>query len=105
MKIQLDTAARQFLKGLAQTIKPVTLIGNKGLTDAVIRETAIHLEAHELIKVQVQNDEREEREAIFDQLCDALDAAPVQHIGKQLVLWRPSDKQKITLPSTKRKKS
>lgn len=103
MKIQLDTAARQFLKSMAHTIKPVTIIGNKGLTDAVIREVAVHLDAHELIKVRVQNDEREEREAVFEQLCDALDAAPVQHIGKLLVLWRPSDKQKIVLPTTKRK--
>jgi len=41
--------------------------------------------------VRVLGDEREQREAIYQELCDALNAAPIQHIGKLLVLWRPME--------------
>lgn len=103
MKIELQPFQRQHLKGLAQTLNPVVMIGNNGLTDAVIREIAINLDAHELIKVRVQGDDREARVAIYEKICDDLDAAQVQHIGKLLVLYRPSDKQRIELPKSKKK--
>lgn len=77
------------------------MIGNNGLTDAVIREIAINLDAHELIKVRVLGDDREARVAMFEQICEDPGAAPVQHIGKLLVLWRPSDKERIVLPKNK----
>ena len=64
------------------------MIGDQGLTAAVIREIERSLKAHELIKVRAANDEREEREAWLDEICNALHAAPVQHIGKTLVIWR-----------------
>ena len=53
------------------------------------RETDAALKAHGLVKVRVFSDERETRESVFAALCDQLEAAPVQHIGKLLVLWRP----------------
>lgn len=54
--------------------------------------------AHELIKVRVLGDDRDGREAWFQELCSQLDAAPVQHIGKLLVLYRPAKKARIRLP-------
>lgn len=104
MQINLTPVQRQHLKGLAHALNPVVMIGHQGLTDAVVREIAKALDAHELIKVRVLGDEREARIAIYEQICDGLDAAPVQHIGKLLVLYRPSDKQRITLPKDKKKK-
>jgi len=65
------------------------MIGQEGLTPAVLKETDAALNAHGLIKVRVQGDDREQREAIYQQLADELGAAPIQHIGKLLVLWRP----------------
>ena len=65
------------------------MIGGDGLTAAVQKEVDAALNAHGLIKVRVFNDDRSAREAIYQQLCDALNAAPIQHIGKLLVLWRP----------------
>ncbi len=65
------------------------MIGNDGLTPAVAKETDAALKAHGLIKVRVQGDDRAAREAIYLQLADQLSAAPIQHIGKLLVLWRP----------------
>ncbi|CUA81667.1 MULTISPECIES: YhbY family RNA-binding protein [Gulbenkiania] len=102
MKIELSPVERQYLKGLAHTLNPVVMIGNNGLTDAVMREIAISLDAHELIKIRVQGDDRDARIAMYEQICDDLDAAPVQHIGKLLVVWRPSDKQRIVPPKSKK---
>ena len=65
------------------------MIGGDGLTDPVLKETDSALKAHGLIKVRVLGDDRTAREAMFAQLCDELGAAPIQHIGKLLVLWRP----------------
>lgn len=76
------------LKAQAHHLHPVVMVGQKGLTDAVIRETDTALRAHELIKVRVFSDEREERVAICDELCMAVGAQLVQHIGKLLVLYR-----------------
>ncbi len=65
------------------------MIGGDGLTPAVLKEADAALKAHGLIKVRVLGDDRAAREAIYTQMCDQLDAAPIQHIGKLLVLWRP----------------
>ena len=71
------------------------MIGNEGLTPAVRKEADAALKAHGLIKIRVLGDDREAREGIYQQLCDELGAAPIQHIGKLLVLWRPKpQKQK-----------
>nr|WP_211222887.1 ribosome assembly RNA-binding protein YhbY [Paludibacterium yongneupense] len=96
--MELTPAERQYLKGLAHGLKPVVMIGNNGLSESVVREIAISLDAHELIKVRVQGDDRAVRIALYERICDELGAAPVQHIGKLLVLWRPSDKQRVVLP-------
>ena len=65
------------------------MLGSDGLTDAVKKETDAALSAHGLIKVRVQSDDRASREVIFQALANELNAAPIQHIGKLLVLWRP----------------
>ena len=101
MKIELSAFERQHLKGIAHGLNPVVMIGNQGLTESVLREIAINLDAHELIKVRVLGDDRDARVAMYNQICDELSAAQVQHIGKLLVLWRPSEKQRIVLPKKK----
>lgn len=74
----------------------MVLIGGDGLTAAVQKEVDAALKAHGLIKVRVFNDDRAAREQMFATLADALDAAPIQHIGKLLVLWRPlPEKEKV----------
>ncbi|MFN3617276.1 MAG: YhbY family RNA-binding protein [Aquabacterium sp.] len=87
--IELTTAERRAHRADAHHLDPVVMIGNDGLTPAVVKETDSALKAHGLIKVRVLGDDRAAREAIFAQLCDQLNAAPIQHIGKLLVLWRP----------------
>ena len=87
--IQLTIAERKAHRAEAHHLDPVVMIGNDGLTPAVIKETDAALNAHGLIKVRVLGDDREQREAMYQQLADQLGAAPIQHIGKLLVLWRP----------------
>ncbi len=88
-QIQLDPKQRQALKGRAHALDPVVLLGAQGLTDAVLKEIDRALATHELIKVRVPGDDRDEREAMFRQVADQLGAACVQAIGKLLVFWRP----------------
>src|SRR4051812_12708543 len=87
--IQLTPAQRKEKRADAHHLDPVVLIGGDGLTPAVVKETDAALNAHGLIKVRVFSDERETRDNILAALADQLDAAPIQHIGKLLVLWRP----------------
>ena len=87
--IQLTPAQRKDKRADAHHLDPVVLIGGEGLTPAVRREVDAALKAHGLIKVRVFSDERETREQILATLAEELNAAPIQHIGKLLVLWRP----------------
>ncbi|EWS56486.1 MULTISPECIES: YhbY family RNA-binding protein [unclassified Methylibium] len=94
--IQLTPAERKAHRADAHHLDPVVMIGGEGLTPAVTKEADAALKAHGLIKVRVFSDERETREAIFATLCEQLGAAPVQHIGKLLVLWRPVEPKEKT---------
>jgi putative YhbY family RNA-binding protein len=87
--IQLTPAQRKEHRASAHHLDPVVMIGGDGLTEAVTREVDAALKAHGLVKVRVFADDRAAREAMLAQLADELDAAPIQHIGKLLVLWRP----------------
>ena len=87
--IELTPAERKDKRGLAHHLDPVVMIGADGLTPAVEREVDAALRSHGLIKVRMFSDERATREAALSALADKLGAAPVQHIGKLLVLWRP----------------
>lgn len=88
-QIQLTPAQRKVHRAEAHHLHPVVMIGNDGLTDAVKKETDGALNAHGLIKIRVFSDDRTAREAMFQTLSEDLNAAPIQHIGKLLVLWRP----------------
>ena len=87
--ISLTPAERKVHRAAAHHLDPVVMIGAEGLTPAVVKEVDSALKAHGLIKVRVFSDDRTGREAMLQHLCDGLTAAPIQHIGKLLVLWRP----------------
>jgi putative YhbY family RNA-binding protein len=89
--LTITPTQRKSLKADAHDLSPVVMIGGDGLTTAVIKEAKLAIGHHGLIKIRVFGDDRETRVAIYEELCDKLDAAPVQHIGKLLVLWRPKD--------------
>ena len=84
----LTSPQRRALRAKAHALNPVVAIGQHGLTPAVLHEIDVALLAHELIKIRVFSDDRAERELLYARICAELDAAPVQHIGKLLVVWR-----------------
>lgn len=88
-ELALTRDERLQLRARAHHLDPVVLLGAAGLTEAVVKETDRALTAHELIKVRIPGDDREERAVIGLQLADRLGAARVQVIGKLLVLFRP----------------
>ena len=87
----LSPKQRQALKAQAHALKPVVMIGQNGLTDAVVREADMALKAHELIKIRVRNDDRDEREQFAQIFCERLNAHLVAHSGKLIILWRKNE--------------
>ena len=86
----LASAQRRAFRAKAHSLHPVVAIGQHGLTPAVLHEIDVNLLAHELIKIRVLGDDRDPREALLARICSDLDAAPVQHLGKILTIWRPA---------------
>lgn len=87
--LTLTPAQRKEHRAAAHHLNPVVMIGAEGLSPAVLAEADAALKAHGLIKLRVFSDDRAAREALLGELAGQLGAAPVQHIGKLLVLWRP----------------
>ena len=96
-QITLTPAQRKVHRAEAHHINPVVHIGGDGLTPAVTKEADGALKAHGLIKIRVFSDDRVAREGMLQQLAEQLDAAPIQHIGKLLVLWRPMPEKEKTV--------
>jgi RNA-binding protein len=102
---QLSPVQRRALRAAAHHLNPVVSISQKGLTPSVLAEIDRCLKAHELIKLRLYGIEREDREALFLEICTALNCAEVQHIGNLLVLWRanPEQEAKESAPARRRK--
>lgn len=96
--MKLSNKQKQYLKGLAHSLKPVVIIGGNGLTENVFAEIDLALNHHELIKVKVPTDDRDEKKVIMDEIVTHSKAAKLQVIGHILIIYRQSDEMKITLP-------
>ena len=88
----MDTAQKKQLKSQAHELKPVVMIGQAGLTDAVLAEIDIALDCHELIKVKIRA-ERDERNVICAQICSTVSAELIQSIGQIIVIYRLNPKK------------
>ncbi|MDY7575285.1 YhbY family RNA-binding protein [Actimicrobium sp. CCI2.3] len=86
--LKLTPSERSALRAEAHALNPIVIIGEAGLTEPVLKEIDSGLDAHGLIKVRVFGDDREARIGMYETICDKLGAAPVQHIGKLLVMYR-----------------
>lgn len=95
----LTNSQRKFLKAEAHHLKPVVLMGQHGLTDNVLSEIDQALEIHELIKVRVPGQEREEKAAIVSRIADHCRAEAVQTVGHVATFYRRRrENPGITLP-------
>ena len=94
----ITSKQRAYLRSMANTMDPILFIGKEGVTEATAKEAYDALEARELIKCAVQQGcPLTAREAVTE-LCAALEAEPVQCIGRRFVLYRRSRQPKIELP-------
>ncbi len=94
----LNSKQISYLKGLSHSINAVVQVGNKGLSEAVIKEIEGNLKAHELIKIQVQVNDKLKRQEFLNLICKKLSAISINHIGKQLVIFRANKDSKIKIP-------
>ena len=92
--LKLTAVERSALRSEAHALNPIVLIGEAGLSEAVLKEIDAGLNFHGLIKVRVFGDDRLARIAMYDTICTTLKAAPIQHIGKLLVIYRPKTEEK-----------
>jgi RNA-binding protein len=96
--MNLNKKQIQHLKGLAHSLKPVVLLGNNGLTEAVVAEIDFALNHHELIKIKIPSEDRETKVLIVEAICRETKATKIQIIGKTLILYRQSPEKKIHVP-------
>ena len=102
LPIALTPADRKALRARAHHLDPVVMIGDAGLSRAVLAEADRALGAHELIKIRVLGDDRAQRQALLTEICSALGCAPVQSIGKLLVVYRPKPIEDTAAPKRPR---
>jgi RNA-binding protein len=101
---ELKPAQRRELRARAHHLDPVVSIAGNGLSTTVLKEIELALKAHELIKIRVYNDDREARMGYLLEICSRLDCAPVQNIGKLLVVFKPDTSAKTQAAAAPAKK-
>ncbi len=89
----LTTKEKQALKAKAHHLKPIVIIGGKGLTDTVMAEIDRALYDHELIKIKIHGQEKDVRKAVCADICQELNAELLQLIGNTGILFRRSTKK------------
>ncbi|HEX6832385.1 MAG TPA: ribosome assembly RNA-binding protein YhbY [Rudaea sp.] len=95
----LKPAQKRYLRGLAHALNPVVLLGNKGVTEAVVKEMSIALDRHELVKVKLSGADKDERGAQIEELAKTTGAETVQSIGKVATFYRRNaEEPKLMLP-------
>ena len=96
--MNLNKKQIQYLKGVAHSLKPIVLLGNNGLTEAVVAEIDYALNHHELIKVKIPTEDKETKGLIVEAICRETKATKIQVIGKTLIIYRQSEEHKIRIP-------
>lgn len=94
----LTEPQKKRLRARGHDLKPVVMIGQKGLTESVLEEIASSLEHHELIKIKAAVGDREERDEVFAAIVKEHNAILVQRVGNMgLFFKRNGEKPKIKL--------
>lgn len=99
--MELSERQRKYLRGLGHALNPVLMIGQHGVTPAVIAEANRALHDHELIKVKFRGAERDDRDSGLAQLASATDSVLVQRIGHTALYYkRRNDRPGIVIPDS-----
>ena len=98
--MSLPNTQIKFLRGLCHALKPIIMIGHKGLTNEVLNELNIALDHHELVKIKIAMDDREARHALVASICEQSHSERIQEIGKTVSVYRQNaEKAVISLPA------
>lgn len=98
--MKLTGKQNRYLRGLGHHLKPFVYVGKEEVNEAVIKATDEALTSHELIKVKLQDGCLSDRKEVAQELSEATSSAVAQILGKNILLYRPSKEQKITLPKS-----
>lgn len=90
----MDSKTRAKLRSIAQNVSPSVSIGKTGLTDGVIDQINMNLNAHEIVKIDVLETADADKKALLNHICETLKAEPVCVIGRKIVVYRFSGKLK-----------
>ena len=96
--MSLTATQQRHLRKLAHSLKPLVIVGGNGLTENVVTEIDQTLAHHELIKVRVNAEDREDRDVMIAAMCEGLKCDLVQRIGHIAVIYRAAKKPVISLP-------
>lgn len=97
--MSLNPGQKRYLRGLAHALSPVVMLGNKGVTQSLVKEFSIALDRHELVKVKLSGADKDERGAQIAELAQTTGAESVQAIGKVATFYRRNaDEPKLMLP-------
>ncbi len=95
----LSSSQIRYLRSLAHDLSPVVLLGNKGASEAVVKELNQALDIHELVKVKLSGGDKDERQTQIEVLSSGTQAQKIHQIGHVVVLFRRNvDEPKIALP-------
>jgi len=96
----VNSEQKKQMKGQAHELKPVIMIGQAGLTDAVLKELNAALDTHELIKIKIRA-EREQRKSIKEKICIETKSELIQSIGQIIVIYRKKPEKSPKKSATK----
>lgn len=92
--MNLSEHQKKHLRKLGHQLKPLIMVGDAGLSEALLAEYESTLDHHELIKVRVRAGDRATRDAMIDKLCADSSAILIQRIGNVALLFRQNLKKK-----------
>ena len=99
LKMKLTNNQKKYLRSIAHDLKPFVMIGQHGLSESVIAEIDSTMLKHELIKIKLRVEDRDEKQKIIEKILEFSHAEIVQVIGGVLVIYRPfEDNPDIILP-------
>lgn len=96
---KLTNNQKKFLRSMGHTLKPVVMVGQHGLSESVLAELETTMNKHELLKIKIRVDGKDEKQQMIDQIVKASRSNLVQVIGNVMVIYRAFDEEpQIILP-------
>ena len=90
--MQLLSSQKKQYKAIGHSQNPIVTVAENGLSEGVLSELERALRDHELIKIKINVEDREDKKLIIDEVCRQTNSILIQVIGKTALIFRPADK-------------